>query len=765
MPRDAEIGEALCRILRQGRDVHRCFAAQALGRIGYAGATDALIESLLDADEDVRVDAAEALGLLGDERAGRALLENLIGDPSGDVKVNAVVALGRLKETDAIPVLRQLVRGRDDSVIWDEAANFNGGWDDWLDVQVKAVEALGDMGAVEAVPDIVAAMADEMGQDLSGTGMRALGKLGEPGIRALADCLEIKDDRLRRRAVRVLSEIDSEAAGGALARGLTDESADVRLGAVCGLARRNAGDPRLTPLFDDTDPGVRAAMAKYCGGRWPERLAALLDDPSDRVQVAVLECLAADPGLPQPENLDFRLRVKLRGPSERVAVSACRALAVLAADSAVDDLCEQLQDRNCPVEVRRAAAKGLGEIATDRAARALRDAVGEEARQVRIEAVAALSRIAAGQKRPSLAAETLLAALRGELALSPVTGPAPETPEREKTAAADLAVGDTPNLHQPSGENSGRRHGPSGKAEALAEDEATVLAEAKDEVLAEPAPSAEPPWPKSTLEALTGEFAGPKQAPVPGEPVELGEQELEFLALARRMPRKKRVSPEPKVPVHEDVRRLAARVLGDVASENVVRALVEAVNDTDAELRRTAADSLARLAERMGGLPAEAGAALEAVLDDPDRDLRLAAIRALGKTKRDVAPALVAKLEDGDSYVRAEAARGIAAAGAVGPEVAGLLRDDDPGVRLAAAEALASKGGAEVVARLVDFAFTHDGVHRRQAASLLRDLDRAAASERFLETLGDPRQERNWRVAVEALEELHRSDAAAIVGP
>jgi HEAT repeat protein len=285
---NADACDALCAVVETADEVQRCLAVQALGRIGEPRALDTLVGCLSDPDEDVRADAAEALGLIGNPRAGAALLDTLVEDPCGDVKLNAVEALGRLAHGDAIPVLVRLVRGRDDSITWDEADLAGGGWDDWLDLQVKAINALARIGAIEAVPDIVDAIDDEMGQDLSEAGLKALSRLGVPGTAALAGYLEAGDGRLRRRAAGVLAGIDSDAARAVLAAALNDKPVEVRLAALRGLAAGDAGDPRLVPLFDDAAPAVRARVTTMCGRRYPERLDRMLDDPADQVQVGAL---------------------------------------------------------------------------------------------------------------------------------------------------------------------------------------------------------------------------------------------------------------------------------------------------------------------------------------------------------------------------------------------------------------------------------------------------------------------------------------------
>jgi len=746
----SSVGEALCQVLRAGQDVHRCLAAHALGRIGYGPAVDPLIDALLDEDEDVRGEAAEALFRLGDPRAGDALVRNLVEDPCGQVKINATEALGAMGVRGAEPFLRRLAVGRDDAVAWDDEEFLGGGWDDWLDVQIKAIEALGALGARDAVSDIVAALDDEMGQDLSETAFRVLARLGEPGAEALARYATKGDARVRRRAVGALARSDTAVARAALLAALEDASADVRLAAFAGLAARDPAAACLAAGLDDPDPAIRAAAVRLCIRYWPDRLHALLDDPADAVQTAALDALTADPALAYSsalENLEFRLRVKLRGPSAEVAVAACRAVAALFPAAGTADLAEQLHDTGCPVPLRAASARALGEIGSEAAVEALRAAVGSDTRQVRLDAIAALARVAARPDRPARALEALLAAVRGELVPAPPASAAPEPVEIEvvETAPAAPKQGDAGEW-------------PSSTLAALGIHDLKAQSRADAPAVAEPTiePSAE----------ATPDVEDDVPLADDDVPPDLTDEEQEFLERARQWdgPRRmrKHVPLEPDVAAHEDVRRFAARVMGDVPGPAVAAALTEALSGADPEVRRVAAESLGRVAGRLGGLGAPGAAALMDALGDEDRDLRLAAARALGSggtTPEITAPGITAAvrglLDDPDGHVRAQAARTLAALGAVGDEVTVLLDDPDPGVRQAGAEALAARGDADTEKILVEFAFAHEGMHGRAVARLLRDAGLTGAGARFLRVLADGAQTPRWRVSIEALEELH----------
>ena len=72
-----------------------------------------------------------------------------------------------------------MVKGRDKEIVWDEEEFYDSGWDDWVDVQIKAVGALAELNAGEAVPDIVAAMRDENSQDMTAVAFKALARMGK----------------------------------------------------------------------------------------------------------------------------------------------------------------------------------------------------------------------------------------------------------------------------------------------------------------------------------------------------------------------------------------------------------------------------------------------------------------------------------------------------------------------------------------------------------------------------------------------------------
>ncbi len=717
-----KVCEALSRILAEGVDVHRCAAAQALGRIGHPGAVATLTEALLDEDEDVRTDASAALAVLADPRAAGPIKENLVGDPCPEVKLNAIDLLVKTRDPEIAGLLAKLVVSRaEDEVYWDED-NFHGGWDDWIDVQVKALEGLAELSVETAVPAIEAAIADEFGQDITDQAFAAFARLGQPGFEALARHLEDDNSRVRRRAAAVLCASGDQGVHDAVSRALGDESADVRLAAAQALAGRDPGDARLAALLADEDVEVRAACARLFGRYHPEGLSSLLQDIEPGVKQAAFEVLAANPKVTPPDGVDACLRSLLHG-SGVPAAAAASALAAVVGRPAAETLANVAADAERPEEARIGAVRGLGRVGGEIALNALAELVGDDARQVRIEAMAALSRLAEAEGCwPSTAGDTLLAALRGELV------PEPGQPEETQTPPE-------------------------------------IPPEPETGVEREDAAEAEKPAPTSTLEAIMGAGAASVEAVTEGEEaVELDDHDLELLDLSSRTPRKSRVSLDARVAPHMDVRRFAARVLGDLAFAEVAEALAERLDDGDEEVARTAADSLARIGAELEAFPEEVDARLADAAGGADRDVRLGAIRALGVAGGAVA-ALWGATGDPDTFVRIESIRALGRHGMLPDNVGALLEDTDIGVRLAAAEAVASVGGEDAVDTLIRFAYADEGTHRRQAAELMERVDAAEATEKLLALLEDEGAARGWRVAIEILGELNRVELRGLERP
>ena len=238
----------------------------------------------MDPDPDLRADAMAALARCARPGDAPAIRRSLAGDPVGEVKVAAVQALARLKDGGAGPLLRALALGRCEAeVAWEEPGS---GWDDWLDVQVAAIEALGTIGAEDAVDDLIEARDDEMGQDLDHVVFAALARMTELAVVALKD----GDPTLRAAAARA-------------------------------LAARSDAASHLAPLLDDPDDSVRATALKAVAAADSEQAVRGFGDPSAIVRGAALDAAA---GCGQDRLVEQALRALVEGGFTDTLHQACR---------------------------------------------------------------------------------------------------------------------------------------------------------------------------------------------------------------------------------------------------------------------------------------------------------------------------------------------------------------------------------------------------------------------------------------------------------
>lgn len=145
-------------------------ALAMLGGLRAREAGPAILPLLNDEFTEVRAAAALAAGELGLPEAVPALRKLLDAERPPEA---AVVAIGLLGAKEAIPALRTLVKGEDRSL------------------RIAAVEALGRLGCVDAVAEIMALRCEPVS-------VRALGRLGGPAAEAaLVEALEDDLDETR----------------------------------------------------------------------------------------------------------------------------------------------------------------------------------------------------------------------------------------------------------------------------------------------------------------------------------------------------------------------------------------------------------------------------------------------------------------------------------------------------------------------------------------------------------------------------------------
>lgn len=723
-----KVHDKLAAIINDGVDVHRCSAATAVGKIAHSGAGEVLKKALLDEDEDVRTDVVTALSKLQDPATAEAVMENFVGDPCPEVKMAAIETLVKLKHQPIIPHLMKLATARDEDITWDEDAFYDGGWDDWLDVQFAAITALGELGVVDGVASIVEAMHDDLGQDVSHIAIPALMKLAKPGADALDKLLREGDSRMRRRICDELQPGASKFMDGILDKCLKDDNAEVREIAISKLIEFLPNDKRLLASFEDANAEIRAIVVSAVGDKYPEQIMIRLKDKSPKVRQVAFRVITDNPNRFAKEGFSDIVTEAIAGNPD-VGGEATVAWAALLGDDSATSLGEALQNTKQPQPFRLGLVEALS-LLGDAGYSYLAKAAGDENRQVRINALTALGEMSKQTPWPNLAGETLLAALKGQLVLPP---------EEDEETEEEAVLAEEPEATEPVD-----------KTREAAEEASVDLEEVGG--VSEAAAV-------STLDQLMSKGLRTEAEPdadYEEEEVTLSEQDERFIELSKqRAMRKKKIALDVKVAPHKDVRRFSARLFSDILEPGVVATLVEALEVEDDDLKLAVLDSLACLGELGKGLE---DIALEPVLDEVmlgEMAIRRLAVRCLGWIDGVQAKdQLMALIGDANLHVRQEAIRSLGVKGETREVLVEALKDDYSGVRMTAAKALAARPDAETIRQLVTLSLGFDGMHRYDLVKLLRKLDVAEAGELYLKVLEDEDSKRVWRVAIETLGEL-----------
>ena len=655
---DGDPVRAIAPHLRASEDLIRCAAARALGALGDEDAAPALVDALMDEDPDVRSDSMAALARCARPEDAAAIRRSLKSDPVGDVKIAAIQALCRLKDEASIALLQALAKDRCEAdVAWE-----HGSWDNWLDVQVATIDALGRMNAGGAVDDLIEARADEAGQELDHAVFAALARIPGRGVATVLGSLGDRDARVRQRALAALSNTGRHLLAPVRERLVHDPSPSVRQLAMDCF---EPGDAALSDLaLKDPAASVRhAALARIAPLR-PDTARLALSDPDEDVRAIALEAIA-----PAPEPaLAADVKAWLRTADGRLAVACAAALPGLAGVGALDALRDAVSDGERPPEVRIAALRSLGEIGTEEAAAVLRSAAVDPARQVRLAAFAALAVLARTAPDPvgGRARRVLTDAARGDLRV-------------EQSAQTTTGIGDT---STPGASKTGQ----SGAGPIAITPEGDIV---PADTLAPGAlgGAGDGPYPRSTLEAIQA-----RSVHVTGAPVALDDA-------ARSSERHRRVG-RRRVPVDgtddiaADVRRMALRMAADCAGDGIDESLAEAAGSAAPDIAVAAFEAIARRAAAMPLTPGLVALLIRSLeCDDPL--VRAAAARALANTTDAAARHLAPLLDDPDAAVRAVAVTAVAPIHP-GKVMAGF-RDPSPLVRRAAVDALAPGGDRAVL--------------------------------------------------------------------
>ena len=656
----------------------RCAAARAIGAIGDESAAPALIDALTDTDPDVRSDAMTALVRCARPGDAAAIRRSLTDDPVAEVKIAAIRALCRLEDRASIDVLRALSNDRcEPRIAWEQP---DGGWDDWLDVQMAAIAALGDMHVEDAIDDLIRVRNDETGQDLDHAVFAALAKMSGQGIGALTGFLADDDPRVRRRALAALLRTEHRLPAPVRDALVRDSDPDVRVLAIEGVEE---GDSVLARCAQ-SDPSAsvrRAAIARIAPSR-PEVGRLSLDDPDETVRAVALEAIAASvassrkregkPSRRGVSDIATKAQVWLRTAGTHLAASCASVLPRLAGANALHPLREVATDPQMSLEVRIAALRAIGDIGSDGAADALRAAAADPVRQVRLAALATMGELArtASDDVRRRARHVLIDAVRNGLR-------SPHGPAATKGAGAPRSLRD-----------SKTERSPAERITASPEEESDPgdLPEPRVHgVTGSGTGTGGRPYPQSTLEAIRPPSLGAGGEAYAVTSAHGSAQWSRHDGLVR--PR--RVAVEGCDDIVTDNRLAAIRIVSECPGDGVDDALAKAAETADPGERVAVLEAIARRAASSSP-SAELVASLVRSLRHEDSLVRVTAARVIASSADDAHRTLAPLIADSDPRVRAVV---IAAVAEACPKIVTAgFGDASPLVRQAAVDAAATHG-------------------------------------------------------------------------
>lgn len=691
--------DVVLRRLKAEDDVVRCAAARALAALGDVKAAEGLVEALLDEDPDVRTDAMQALARCARPEDADAIRRSLLGDPVKEVKVFAVEALARLKDAASMPLLISLAKDRcDHDVAWEDEA---GMWDDWLDVQLAVIAALGDMAAQEAVEELLLARDDEMGQELDDVLFAALAKIPENGITTLLSLLRDSNATVREQALSALSKANREVLRPRVELLLQDASPQVR---CLALGCLDAESPQVERLLrEDLSPLVRSALVQNFAAARPDIAVSALEDGSEEVRAAALNAVMTVPEFEISEDLAANMQAWMMTSGPVLSEPCARFLPRACGTAAQTPLSEIVCDSERPLELRIAALRALKDLPTDAVVAVLKSCVTDGTRQIRATALTSLAALSkTGEEKVAQSARAaLVGAISGEFATEEGHNPLPPVGEEtnlEASKVEDMAA---------------RRLTISRDGEILSEDEVQAQ-RARGEAIEKAGGAGElkigegaeddssnvidVAFPQSTLAAIQtiatdsdDRIVSPRSGDAPNAPAGKGGKA------------KRRVPVDGPDNFSLDLRLVALRVAADCHGDEIEAALCQAAETGVLALRIAAYATFVQRAEALA-LSERLVPVLIKGLGDENPLIRGYAAQAIGTCAPQGQKELEALLRDPDALVRATALR--ATTSLPDGQIFAALRDESSFVRQVALERGLAQGTSEDLAQTVSILLT-----------------------------------------------------------
>jgi cellulose synthase operon protein C len=385
-------------------------AAERLQTLAPVVATPLVLRALGDADVDVRISAAHAAMAKRVAPAEHVAL-GWLGDREARLRSAACEVIGALPDPEAVaPLARAL-------------------GDAEVSVRTAAASALGKQVPALAVPPLLGKL-DDASPVVRVEVVRALARLADRrSVVPLVGKAEDAVPEVRKEVARALGELGDLRAAPALVLQLRDGSGDVKAAALhaLGQLRVEGAADVIAPLASDRSPILRRAAIEALGrigsAEAVRALVSLLGTGDDAT--AGLETSSAREALVSAGTRAVApLEARLFGPSTpAIATSTAWVLGELQATSAIPDIVRAMRQGTLPVT---GALRALSSMGSPEAVSVVLEFVDDPSSATRKEAIGAAASLLDPEHPDGRAVEPLAAALRD---------PALTTSERARVAA------------------------------------------------------------------------------------------------------------------------------------------------------------------------------------------------------------------------------------------------------------------------------------------------------------------------------------------
>ncbi|MDP7580450.1 MAG: HEAT repeat domain-containing protein [Nitrospinota bacterium] len=745
MSKKLEAADAIALCLKGKLAMTRMAAIQALGTIGVCSSMKDLLGCLNDPDPDVRIDAAEVLGKIQNKDALEPLLD-VTKAIDGDLVINAVRSLGQISDrTDKKVVDRLIQMLEDDDAVYrpDEDLEDEMDFDPSWDVHLEAVRALGRIGDPKAVDPLVKYLTDEFAQDISHDIFRALISIkDEAAVDILIKLLKDSDDLLRKRIAGLLGDVDHPKAVEVLTNTLLDKNADVRISAAGSLVK--IGDPQnilvpLALLLKDQDQEVRAEVvglfAQIDNPRVIEHLLPMLKDPVRNVRKKAAEVLGS---LRTSEAVDPLLEL-LKKSDESVQCEVIRSLGRIGDKKALEPLYIIIEDIKKEAYTRITAIHAVTRIGGPEILEVLKKSIESNEKEIILSAMVALEKVGLPEAR--------------SIIISVFDEPEDKKDEDEVQSENDSnkkevnPVEHLSNEINPENDKDKTRENKESDIKTNGE----VIPEVRHEKLVDPLMANIFPASKEEKDehaAEEKEIAEKDQTiddNCADEKAEVAEDKAEDEGI--------------KIVQEKYKKTFAARVLGNISIPESIDVLISLLDNDDLDLVIEAIISLGNMQKK------ELFINIEPFLNHEQRELRLAALEALGKIKNEDAIEPLCKIlkEDEDPFIRETA---VSSLGQIGTPKAletflEALKDESREVRRQAVVNLGKFKEGKAIELLLGSLYDYEnfGELRDEIAKSLKSIGKPEIVDQLIDVIKNNKQQANHWIAMAALMEIYRKAA------